>query len=150
MYEIVNKLYLGKKDDLKKNKIEFYNINSIVNCTKDIQFDESCKNISTFRVPIDDDSSKKTLINFLKILPITIKKIERAIDNNKNVLVCCKQARQRSCSVIAAYLILKNKMTPDEAILFIKKKKWDAFIFKVNYYDALIIWYNFIQNQKFS
>lgn len=146
MYEIINRLYLGKKDDIKKNKIEFYNINCIINCTKDLPFDESCKNISTLRIPIDDNNSKDTIVSFLKILPITIKKIDRAINNNKSVLVCCQKARQRSCTVIAAYLIWKKCMTPNEAILFIKGKKWDAFIFKASYYDVLLIWHNFIKN----
>jgi protein-tyrosine phosphatase len=57
--------------------------------------------------------------------------------NNKPVLVHCKNGMQRSCGVVACYLIKYNYMTPIDAIQFIRYKRPIAFFGNVNFQEAI-------------
>ena len=43
--------------------------------------------------------------------------------NNGNMLVHCRHGQSRSATIIAAYLIKNNNMTPQNAIQFLQKKR---------------------------
>jgi protein-tyrosine phosphatase len=66
-----------------------------------------------------------------------LEKIHLALQENKPVLVHCFAGMQRSCALVACYLIKYNNMTPDEAIDYIKLKRPIAFFGKVNFVETL-------------
>lgn len=85
MFETIINLYLGNHIDATYEILSCYNIECIINCTKDVPFSSTYCNEKTskLRIPVDDDHSKTTIINLLKILPVTVLKIDRALNNEK-------------------------------------------------------------------
>ena len=127
---IVNNLYLGnyKSPDFCNGKVSL-----IINCTKDLPLTET----ETIRIPINDDPSEcDNLLQFIEDNSI-LEKIHSTIVGGKSVLVHCKAGAQRSCAVVALYLIKYYKTQPDEAIAYIKKHRAIAFFGHVNFMKAL-------------
>ena len=62
-----------------------------------------------------------------KLLPQYVEIIDKSLTENKPVLVHCYAGRQRSASLIAAYLIYKYNYTLDEAYKLIISKRPQAF-----------------------
>ena len=77
--------------------------------------------------------------NLLKMINETriLEKIHHALQKNKPVLVHCFAGMQRSCALVACYLIKYHHMTPNEAIDFIKTKRPIAFFGQVNFIETL-------------
>jgi protein-tyrosine phosphatase len=70
-----------------------------------------------------DDFGKDPDGNFIfdKLLPVAIEFIQKARTENKNIYVHCRIGRNRSATVIATYLALKQKISFQEALEQIKK-----------------------------
>jgi protein-tyrosine phosphatase len=66
--------------------------------------------------------------------------------NKKPVLVHCFAGMQRSCAVVACYLIKYYNITPLDAINFIKKKRNVAFFGGVNFMRTLEMFYALIKH----
>jgi protein tyrosine/serine phosphatase len=127
---IVNNLYLGnyKSPDFCNGKVSL-----IINCTKDLPLTET----ETIRIPINDDPSEcDNLLQFIEDNNI-LEKIHSTIVGGKSVLVHCKAGAQRSCAVVALYIIKYYKTQPSEAIEYIKKHRAIAFFGHVNFMKAL-------------
>lgn len=131
--KIAEHLYLGSRhalDSYDKFKL-------IVNCTKesDVKFPPNCD--YCIRLPVDDipDESDKLLllINTTNILNTIHKKVL----NKEPVLVHCSAGRQRSCAVVACYLIRFYNMTPLEAIDYIKSNRKVAFFGAINFSNTI-------------
>ena len=116
--EIVNKLSLGSASALIHQGM----FALIVNCTKSL-----IGAPGSVRVPIDDDESECD--NLIKRLRETnvLERINDALSKGQSVLVHCYAGVQRSCAVVACYLIRYHQMTPESAIAFIKSKREVAF-----------------------
>ena len=67
-----------------------------------------------------------------------LEKINTAINNNNKVLVHCYAGQQRSCAVVACYLIKYNNMNPYTAVNYIKMKRRIAFFGEINFIAAII------------
>ena len=65
-------------------------------------------------------------------------------NDNGNILVHCHAGRERSATIVAAYLIYKFCMSPDEAYDFIIEKRPEAFHYGkfYNFHTALQNYYN--------
>jgi protein-tyrosine phosphatase len=124
-------LYLGNIDSLK-DQDKFY---LIVNCTKHIPIATKCK--ETVRIPVDDHPSEcENMIKYMKETNV-LEKIHNCRTNNKPVLIHCHAGMQRSAGVLACYLIHFYKMTPDEAIRFIKSNRPIAFYPQANFMKVI-------------
>ena len=64
------------------------------------------------------------------------------------VLVHCYAGMQRSCAVVACYLIRYHNMNPQEAINFIKSKRSIAFAGRVNFIKTIEEFY--LQDQYYK
>ena len=130
--EIIEYLYVGSASAL--NHSEKFNL--IVNCTNNVFFTN--KNENTIRIPIDDDPYENKL--FLQLLDDTnvLEKINTSINNKEPVLVHCYAGQQRSCALVACYLIKYNNMTPNTAINYIKQKRRVAFIGAVTFISSIV------------
>ena len=67
-----------------------------------------------------------------------LEKMHDTLQQNKPILVHCFAGMQRSCALVACYLIKYNNMTPNEAIEYIKSKRPIAFFGKVNFMELIL------------
>jgi rhodanese-related sulfurtransferase len=116
--EIVKNLYVGSASALINKGI----FALIVNCTKSL-----IGSPGSIRIPIDDDESEcDNLIKHLRETNV-LERINDALSKKQTVLVHCYAGIQRSCAVVACYLIRYHQMTPVSAIAFIRSKRIMAF-----------------------
>lgn len=133
--EIIEYLYLGSASAL--NHSEKFSL--IVNCTMDV-FIKKPEN--TIRIPIRDEPYESNL--FLQLLDETnvLQRINTSIINKTPVLVHCYAGQQRSCALVACYLIKYKNMSAEEAINYIKQKRRIAFFGNVNFITAILCFIN--------
>jgi protein-tyrosine phosphatase len=149
--KILDNLFIGNlftardKEFITKN-----NIDIVLNITSEIPNYFYCdKNIKYYKLNISDTTNEydqkimmDNLHNFVKIIDKNLS--ENLINNtNHNILVHCYAGKSRSATVIAAYLIYKFNMTPDDAIKFIINKRSCAFNNgeRLIFYDVLNKYY---------
>jgi hypothetical protein len=131
---ILDRLYLGnyKSPELYGDKVSL-----IINCTKDLPLLPNNNIRESIRIPINDDPSEcDNLLQFVKSDNI-LDLIHSTILNGESVLVHCKAGAQRSCAVVALYLIKYYNLQPHVAIQYIKKKRPIAFFGHVNFMQAI-------------
>ena len=114
---IIDNLYLGNSYNSSNiYTLKKFGIEKIVNATKEIpcSFPDE---IEYFQIPIRD-----TRDNFIdKYLESSYQFIEK--NKKHNILVHCYMGSSRSAIIIIYYLIHKHKMTLQEALDFLKKKR---------------------------
>lgn len=133
--EILSGLWLGNIVDAK-NKEFINSLDMVINCSKDIPF--LSKNTKNIRIPVDDNLEEKEIKNLFKFLPKVTSYIHSALNNNKNILVHCYAGKQRSASVIVAYLIRYLNISLEKAILLVKSKRIIIFTPCINFKRALL------------
>ena len=141
--EIIPNLYIGNYESLK----QFKYFHTIINCTKNIPFPISI-NISKMRVAIDDDKSETE--HLLQLAPAVLEFIHNSLQQNKKVLVHCHAGMQRSCAIVAMYLmkyykINNQRMAPTNAILYIRSKRPIAFQPVPTFEHAMQTYYTSLQ-----
>ena len=110
----------------------------IIDCTKHI---DTSKFENVIQIPIDDlPEESYHLLQLMKEKNV-LEKIHECITNKKPVLVHCHAGMQRSCAVVACYLIKYNFMDPISAIQFIRYKRPIAFFGQVNFQSAIDLFY---------
>jgi protein-tyrosine phosphatase len=112
------------------------NLGLIVNCTKDLPI---IPLTNTIQIPVDD--SPDECINFINYIQNTnvLSKINDCILKNEKVLVHCKAGAQRSCALVAAYLLKYHSIkSVDKVIQFIRNKRNIAFFGHVNFMNAIM------------
>lgn len=133
--EIIPNLFIGDYKSIQ-HATQF---KMIVNCTRNIPFPIPL-GICKIRVPIDDSPSETAVL--LKVAPAVIDKIHNALQNGDTVLVHCHAGMQRSCTIVAMYLmkyrtINQKPITPENAIQYIQLKRPIAFQPQPTFTDAL-------------
>jgi len=139
--EIIEYLYIGNASSLNNNIKQRFTM--IVNCTKNTEllFPSYCNQENCIRIPIDD--SPDECDRFLALLNEThvLEKIHYSIMSQEPVLVHCFAGMQRSCTVVACYLMKYYYMTPYDAIRYIQSKRPVAFFGNVNFLNAIRLFY---------
>ena len=143
--EIIPNLHLGGikaldnyKNDYNNESLIFYMVVDLIKYTTNIE-NESIERFEKYiNLPVHD--SPDECDNLLKMINDTrvLEKIHNSLKQNKPVLVHCFAGMQRSCALVACYLIKYYDFTPKTAIDFIKSKRPIAFFGKVNFMDLLI------------
>lgn len=112
-------LYLGSEEGaLNKNILDEINISHIlkVKSTGDIPF----PNDFIYKViPIGDVSSE----NISKYFDEAFDFIDSCLESNNNVLVHCAQGVSRSGSIVISYIMRKQNISFNDALLFVKSKR---------------------------
>lgn len=131
--QIADFLFLGSRHALNYAN-EF---SMIVNCSReeDVAFPPNCRYCVRLSVADSPDESSKllTLIIDTKIL----EKIHNNVIHKQPVLVHCSAGMQRSCAVVACYLMKYHNMTPEQAVEYIKSRRPIAFFWTVNFAKTL-------------
>ncbi len=136
MYEIVSNLYLCSYTDAQHGVKRYPNA-YIVNCTKDLPMLSKVGQ----RVAVDDDKNQESILGMAAMLESVTKEMHRQLtEANRVVIVHCLAGQQRSPTVIAAYLMRYHGCTQEDAILYVRARKRDAFFWSVNFERALEVW----------
>ena len=81
--------------------------------------DQDFHNIEWIRLVIDDDKDEKISQYFFEVHNI----INKALVENKNVIVHCAAGISRSSSLVIAYLMIENRWLYEEAYNYVKSKR---------------------------
>jgi protein-tyrosine phosphatase len=132
--EIIPNLWIG--NILNSSNKEFISkIDIVINCSKNIAF--SSNKTKNLRVPIDDNLEKKEIVALYKYLDPITKFIHKNLLSGKKILVHCYAGKQRSASVICAYLIRYLKISYKEVSELMKSKRMIVFTPLPNFDGAL-------------
>ena len=133
------KIYLGDMiSSTDYNFLKNNNISVIINCTNDLPFIKDI-NFKKYRCGINDitlNSEKENKLYKEKI-NYFLEKINENLNDNKNILIHCRNGMQRSATMVAAYLIKYNNFTKNEALSYVKNKRWVSFK-PVNLFNDLL------------
>lgn len=135
--EIFTNLWLGDIRDSRNS--EFINsIDVVINCTKNLPFINNSK--KSIRVSVEDNLEKEEIASLYKYLEPITKFIHVQLVNNKKVFVHCYAGKQRSASVVCAYLMKFMELSYKESTELIKSKRYHIFTPLPNFDAALRIW----------
>jgi len=143
--EILPNLWLGNIN-IARNSIFFTknNIKIVFNCSKDINFFSNYT--ENIRIPIDDNLKKTEIKKMYDYLDKAADLINTKLSNNEGVLVHCYAGKQRSATIIAAFLMKYGKLKSLDAIQSIKSKRLIAFTPLINFKQALFKYEKFLSN----
>jgi len=139
--EILKNIYLGSSDTLKvKNNFHF-----IVNCSVNIPFPNYISDNQKIRIPVEDDP--KDTIKFVEMIVYTrvLEKIQDCILKNHSIFI---YSGQRSCILVACFLIKYYYLSPVEANQYIIKKRGMVHTKEEPFYDTLDVFYHYLKHKK--
>ena len=140
--EIITDLWLGNIRDSRNQ--EFINsVDVVINCSKKIPFLNNKK--KCIRIPVDDNLEKSEIMNMYKYYPKITKIIHHYLINNKTVFIHCYAGKQRSASIVVAYLMKYMNIKMRNAIKLLESKRSIVFKPLVNFENALILYESDIQ-----
>ena len=136
-HKVIYNLYLGNKADSESFGAH---VDFIVNCTRELPFHGCSSTQKQVRLPIEDNGDPLQQDAFVFQINNT-RVIERVLDSiieGNTVLVHCMAGRQRSAAFVAILLVKMGVCkTVDDAVIFVKNKKRDAFFPEVNFDVAM-------------
>jgi hypothetical protein len=118
---IDDRIYLGNAFNARNYySLKNYNIGLIVNCTKEIP-DNFGNEFEYINIPLNDILIENVSVHLEKC----IDDIHNYLHNNpkKNVLVHCFMGASRSATFVIAYLIKYKKMSLNDAMEYVIKKR---------------------------
>ena len=140
--EIIPNLYLGNKIILEEHS-DYFDL--IINCTPDIKIPihEKYDNSKTYyiRLPVKDDPFEAKKLYDLLHETQALLEIERYLNRGQKVLVHCTQGIQRSCAVVACYLIKYKLINAMEAVEFVRRRRPIAFFGSINFIETIDLIY---------
>ena len=140
--EIVSNLYLGGIKAVENtNIIQFHMIVNLIKSS--LVNDKPNKNSEVYiHLPVHDSPDEcDTLLDLIYKTEVLEKMHTILTKTNKYVLIHCFAGMQRSCALVACYLIKYYTMTPEEAIEYIKTKIPIYFIGQVNFMKMITMFY---------
>lgn len=141
--EILPNLWLGNIK-IAQTLIFFtdHKIKCVINCSKDIPFyNEKCKNV---RVSVHDNLEKKEINRLYDYFDTCSDFIHRHLSDNKPILVHCYAGKQRSASIILAYLMKYAKISLYDGVSLIQSKRFQAFTPGINFLSSLEKYENYL------
>tara|TARA_B100000925_G_C21944001_1_gene445889 strand:+ start:369 stop:809 length:441 start_codon:yes stop_codon:yes gene_type:complete len=132
--EIITNLWLGNIIDSRN--IEFLkSIDVVVNCTKNLPFNHNLN--KQIRICVDDNLEKQEIVNMYKYLDNITDTINGLLTKGKTIFVHCYAGKQRSATVICAYLMKYLKLGYSESKELIRTKRMIVFTPLTNFDAAL-------------
>jgi protein-tyrosine phosphatase len=133
-------LYLGNSEDASDDAfLRSKNIRFILNCTKEVDNTFSDTSIEELRIPVDDKLRPQDVIDMNAHIHRAVAEVEERVGAALPTLVHCRQGRQRSACVVAAYLMKTYDINMDFAVDVVRCLRKDvAFMPSINFWDSLI------------
>lgn len=138
--EILPNLWISSILTIKNN--QFYDINNIkcvINCSKEIPF--FSENTLNIRIPVADNLKPAEVDRLYLYMDKATEIIHSHFKKYQGVLVHCYAGKQRSASIITAYLMKYGNMSLEQAIYAIKSKRIGVFTPNNNFKNALVKFY---------
>ena len=137
---VTENIFIGGIESAKTRWKEF---DLIVNCTRDIPFpkvdllDPHRRHPECIRIAVNDNPDE--WVNMMNQLATTnvLQRIRHYVQHDKRVLVHCYAGMQRSCAVVACYLVQYYEVTPRVAMDHIIKYRPMAFFGGANFLQAI-------------
>lgn len=142
-HKILENVWLGDANDSKQT----YLYDVIVNCTKEVKFSEGGYYIP-FRIPIDDIGEEAQFKILRMMLPNLCSKMYEWEKGKKRVLVHCYAGQQRSCCVLACYMLWRYDMDVQSSMAYIKDKRSVAFLGGSNFIKFIERWFRECKESK--
>ncbi len=139
--EIVPNLWLGNiKSSRNKQFLHEHEINCIVNCTKNYDFDQEAMLPSTqkIRIAISDTGTEQARTAFLEVVDKAVTFIYRCLIKGDRILVHCYAGKQRSPAIIVAFLIKYCEWSVKEALDAVNKQMQSHWPIEVDHYIAAL------------
>lgn len=136
MCEIIPNLWLGNIID-SKNRSFLENIDIVINASIDIPFTTS--KTDNIRISVDDNLEKKEIIKLYTHLNDVTELIYSKLLQYKRIFVHCYAGKQRSATIICAYLIRYLSLSLEEATLYVRTKRSVIFTPCCNFEGALLL-----------
>ena len=147
--EIIPNLYLGNQHILEDHT-DYFDL--IINCTPDIKIPihEKYDNSIThyIRVPVKDDPFEAKKLYDLLNETQALLEIDKYLKRGQKVLVHCSQGIQRSCAVVACYLIKYKMLNINDSIEYIKIRRPIAFFGDINFLETIEMMYKDTQSRR--
>ena len=135
---IIPNLYLGNyKMASNLDFLNKHNIQCIINCTEDVEFDPYFDNKHKLRLDINDSKESDNINSFKEKIINSIDFIDNCLEENKPVYVHCYYGLMRSATVISAYLIKKYKIPKELSINIVKEQRPRALSSLYNFNEVL-------------
>jgi len=132
--EILPHLWLGNILDAR-NKEFMDKIDIVINCSKNIPF--YSKKSQNIRIKVNDDLTEIEITNMYKYLNNVTSFIYENLLKNKVIFVHCYAGKQRSATVICAYIMRYLHISYKEAAELMKSKRHVVFTPLSNFDSAL-------------
>ena len=134
--------YLNKISDflfvggIQSSEQHWQEFGLIVNCTKHIPFHKNYKS-EQIRIPVNDNSGECDRFLILMEEIQVLHRMNDCIVNNIPVLVHCHAGSQRSCALVACYLMKYHGMKVDNAMNHVRTHRPIAFFGGANLLSAI-------------
>lgn len=138
MIEVLRNVYLSNWSDVESHFASGAPHDEgwfVVNCTKDLPMAWD----TGTRLAVNDDrrDDLRDQRTMTAELPRVVNCIDRELRAGNNVVVHCLAGRQRSATVVCAYMMFSHGMTVDAAVAYLKSKKRDVFFVGMNFGESL-------------
>jgi protein-tyrosine phosphatase len=133
MNEIIPLLYIGNCDDAAQQGGQFY---LVVNCTPSLPFAARTGG-ECVRVAIDDHPLRNPEMYQVATESPVLEKMHSALTSYKPVLVHCHAGMQRSCAIVAFYLMKYYGLNLSDAMKLIQQNRRVAFYGGATFLPAL-------------
>jgi|APFre7841882793_1041355.scaffolds.fasta_scaffold21965_1 dual specificity phosphatase 12 len=119
--KIDDKLFLGNMFFVTKKHLKEYKISHVISILNKYESQQitKVKGINYLTIDLEDHENENIADHF----NLAADFIENGLLNGTGVFVHCFAGVSRSPTILAAYFIIKRKMTADEALLFILQKR---------------------------
>ena len=143
--EIITNLWLGNIRDSRN--LEFINsVDIVINCSKKIPFLNNKK--KCIRIPVDDNLEKEEIMNMYRYYPKITEIMHSYLIKNKIVFIHCYAGKQRSASIVVAYIMRYLGINLKNAIRLLESKRGIVFTPLVNFENALLLFESDVLNKK--
>ena len=137
--EILPNLFIS--DSTTANRQQFYDDNKIkliINCTKEIEFFKDDNLVTdNVRISVNDKIMSDNIVLLYRSLDKVCQEINKYLSEFKGVLVFCSCGKQRSVTVIVAYIMKYGKLNIVDSIKLVKTKHPRCFNPVINFYKSL-------------
>jgi atypical dual specificity phosphatase len=132
--QIIPNLWLGNIIDSRNSEF-LKQIDVVINCSTNIPF--YSKDTQNIRIRVEDNLEKEEIENMFKYLDNTADFLHKTLLENKAIFVHCYAGKQRSATVICAYLMKYLKLSYKDTTELMQTKRLVIFTPLPNFDVAL-------------